>query len=551
MNFSIRKKFFVIAIIGLISIFFMLFLATSVSKNSLSKLKDVFDSSQEIYIIEEDFIYPLFSVRELSLSLVMAPNENFRTNTRAKLKPLLVTLDTNFKKLGNKELYKIWKNYKSLVILTDKYIKDDFEEGAFETANTSEREQFYILLEKLKSLKNSKLQNSHKNFKLIQEDFSKHEKSIFMGSFLVIVFSFVLFFSIANGVVKSIETLQDGLKRFFDLLGRKIDINSSIQIELKNQDEFKQMADMINKNVAIARDRLRKDLLLIKNATSVVEELKKGHLDKRFIIQSSIGELNELKSVLNEMLDNLEERIKDEIQKRIQKEQLLIQQSKLATMGEMIGNIAHQWRQPLSELGAVLMSLEAKHEHGELSGQEFEKGFSECGVILEYMSNTISDFQNFFKPSKQKSLFSLQEECKNASSIIASSLKNNGIEFHIDIKDEAFVYGYAREFSQTILNLLSNAKDVLTYRKIKKPFIKLTIKTGKRYAVVSIEDNGGGVEEGIMDRIFEPYFTTKHAKSGTGIGLYMSKVIIEENMSGFIDIKNTKNGALFRVKLAL
>ncbi len=551
MNFNIRKKFFVIAVIGLISIFFMLFLATNISKDSLSKLKNVFVSSQEVHKIEENFIYPLFSLREVSLSLVMAPNENFRSKIRENLMPIIQILDKNFASLNNNELNNIWKNYKSLVLLTDSYIKQGFEEGAFSNANRIERKQFYILLGKLKILQNNKLKRSHNTFKNIQNDFSKNETFIFASSFLVIVFSFMLFFSIANNIVKAIDTLQSGLKKFFDLLGRKIDINSSIQIKLKNRDEFFLMAEMINENVEIARSRLQKDLLLIKNATSVVGELKKGHLDKRFAIESSIDELNELKSVLNEMLDNLEDRIKDEIKKRVQKEQLLIQQSKLATMGEMIGNIAHQWRQPLSEIGAILMNLEVKYEHNELDEESFYRILNECNIILSHMSNTISDFQNFFKPSKKKTKFSLKEACESASFIISSSLKHNSIDFLVNIDKNSEVYGYPREFSQTILNILSNAKDVLIARKIKNPFIKLTIKTGKHYAIVDIEDNGGGIKENIKDRIYEPYFTTKHAKAGTGIGLYMSKVIIEENMQGYINFKNTKQGALFRIKLKL
>ncbi len=551
MNFSIRKKFFVIAIIGLISIFFMIFLATNTSKDSFYKLQNVFIASKEVHKIEEDFIYPLFSLREISLSLVMAPNESFRSDIRRNLMPLTEILDKNFHSLKNEKLELIWKNYKKLVLLTDSYIKQGFEEGAFTNSNTSERKQFYILLGKLTMLQNAKLKKSHDTFEGIKKDFSKNEKFILLSSFFVIIFSFMLFFSIANNVVKSIDILQNGLKRFFDLLGRKIDINENIKISLNNKDEFCQMADMINENVEIARARLQKDLLLIKNATSVVNELKKGHLDRRFSIQSSIGELNELKSVLNEMLDNLEERIKDEIQKRVQKEQLLIQQSKLASMGNMIGNIAHQWRQPLSEIGAILMNLEVKKEHDDLDDETFHKTLDECNVILSHMSNTISDFQNFFKPSKEKSMFSLQEACKNASFIIASSLKHNNIDFRINIKEEAKVYGYPREFSQTILNLLSNAKDVLTQRNIKDPFIELTIKTGKKYAIVTVEDNGGGISPEVADRIYEPYFTTKHAKKGTGIGLYMSKTIIEENMGGFISFSNTKQGALFKVKLAL
>jgi len=167
------------------------------------------------------------------------------------------------------------------------------------------------------------------------------------------------------------------------------------------------------------------------------------------------------------------------------------------------------------------------------------------------MSNTISDFQNFFKPSKEKTKFDLEEECKNASFIIESSLKHNNIKFEIVIDKDCKVIGYPREFAQAILNILSNAKDVLLERKIENPYIKLTLQKGNKYALIKIEDNAGGIDESIKDRIFEPYFTTKHAKQGTGIGLYMSTIIIEENMHGFIEVINTTEGALFVIKLAL
>ncbi len=549
MNFSIRKKFFLIALIGLISIFFMVFLASGVSKDSLKKIQNVFLSSQEVHKIEEDFIYPLFSLREVSLSLVMAPNENFRENIRQNLSPLIEILDKNFLSLNNAELEKIWQNYKKLVLLTDTYIQKDFEEGAFSNANRVERKQFYILLGKLTTLQNNKLKQSHDTFKNIQEDFLKNEKFILISSFFVILFSLLLFFIIANNIVRAIDTLQNGLKKFFDLLGRKIDINTDIKIKLNNKDEFYQMANMINKNVEIARKRLQKDLQLIKNATSVVNELKIGHLHRRFDVDKSLDELNELKLVLNQMLDNLEDRIKDEIKQRTQKEQLLVQQSKLATMGEMIGNIAHQWRQPLGEVNSILMRIAVKKEHDDLSDEEFENALNECDKILLHMSKTISDFQNFFKPSKEKTRFSIKKACEEASFIISSSLKHNHIDFILNIEQDAKILGYPREFSQTILNLLSNAKDVLIERDIKNPFIKLTIKSGKKFALIQVEDNAGGIKEEHIERIFEPYFTTKHAKQGTGIGLYMSKTIIEENMNGFLNVKNRENGALFTIKL--
>ena len=165
------------------------------------------------------------------------------------------------------------------------------------------------------------------------------------------------------------------------------------------------------------------------------------------------------------------------------------------------------------------------------------------------MSTTISDFQNFFKPTKNKKDFSVLDACKKALSIINASLKNNKIQLIFDIKEDNIIHGYASEFSHAILNIISNAKDALVSRAIEKPEIKISIKTGKEYTIIKISDNAGGINQEDINIIFEPYFTTKHAKRGTGIGLYMTKMIIENNMQGYVNVRNTNKGALFTIKV--
>jgi len=551
------------ALLGATAIVLMSLLAQNILEDGFSRVKDVFKDSQKVQNIQHDFIIPLFKLREATLSLVVAPNGDYRRDIAISLTPMVEALDYSFSTL-NHNMKSIWENYKSFIFvkngyknykrfvyLTDGYIKQDNKKGAFMPTKSVERRQFYILISKLKKLQISQLENSYKTFKKAKESFSKKQKIIITGAIIVIVLTLLFGFMIAKSIVFSIESVQQGLGKFFDLLGRKIDKDKQIKIELKSTDEFGEMAKIINTNVEILREKLKKDIRLIEDATHVMSDLKKGNLDIRLVEHASSSELNKLKQVMNEMLDNLEERIVLEIKERTKQEQLLIQQSKLASMGNMIGNIAHQWRQPLSEINAILMNLQVKKEHADLSDEYFEQSIEECDIILSHMSNTISDFQNFFKPSKEKSLFDLKIECKNASFIIESSLKYNNIDFQLDIEQDCEVDGYPREFSQAILNILSNAKDVLVERKIENPYIKLTLKKGNKYALVKIEDNGGGIKEKMIERIFEPYFTTKHARQGTGIGLYMSKVIIEENMHGYIKASNTQEGALFSIKLPL
>ena len=265
--------------------------------------------------------------------------------------------------------------------------------------------------------------------------------------------------------------------------------------------------------------------------------------------RANSDQLNLLKAVMNEMLDNLEFRIQQEINERTRQEQLLIQQSKLAAMGNMIGNIAHQWRQPLGEINALLMIIQVRRHFEDFTEEFLNAKIEECNRITEYMSNTISDFQNFFKPSKAKEIFDVTHACERASSILQASLKYHSIEFRLEKSEGAQVLGYPNEFAQAILNVLSNAKDVLIERQIEAPYIAMSFKNGKRYTLIKIEDNGGGIAAEHIERIFEPYFTTKHAKQGTGIGLYMTKMIIENNMNGIINVSNTQDGALFTIKL--
>jgi len=547
---KIRYKFFIMASLGVVAIILMSLLAENILQDGFRRVENVFEDSKKVQNIQRDFINPLFRLREVALSLVMAPNNDYRDKIRLDLEPLIVKLDSSFKN-RDKLLQAIWKNYKKLVFITDNYIKKGFEEGAFINANTVERKQFYILLSRLEKLQSKQLDNSHFTYQKAKDNYIQKQNVIFIGALVVIVLTLLFGFMIAKNIVFSIEKVQNGLSKFFDLLGRKIDKDEKVQIELPNKDELGDMSQKINENVEVLRENLKKDIMLIEDATSVVTALKKGNLHKRLGENASSEELNKLKLVMNEMLDNLEDRIVLEIKERTKQEQLLIQQSKLASMGNMIGNIAHQWRQPLSELSAVLMNMQIKKEHDDLNDNDFEKAVEECDMILAHMSQTISDFQNFFKPSKEKTEFDLEVECKNASFIIESSLKHNNIKFDIVIDKDCKVVGYPREFAQAILNILSNAKDVLLDRKIENPYIKLTLQKGNKYALIKIEDNAGGIDESIKERIFEPYFTTKHAKQGTGIGLYMSKIIIEENMHGFLEVANTKEGALFVIKLAL
>jgi len=221
-------------------------------------------------------------------------------------------------------------------------------------------------------------------------------------------------------------------------------------------------------------------------------------------------------------------------------QQLLIQKSKMASMGEMIGNIAHQWRQPLAQLSGIFLDVETAYSHKELDQKYLEKRTDQANDLLEYMSKTINDFKEFYNPNAKEEEFSLLASVKNAIKIIDSSFKFYNINVHVNINESLHVIGLSNEFSQVILNILSNSKDVALQRDIKNPKIEIYTEVKDNETYLHVEDNCGGIEKEILDKIFEPYFTTKY-KYGTGIGLYMSKIIIENKMGGKIFATNVSN----------
>ena len=227
----------------------------------------------------------------------------------------------------------------------------------------------------------------------------------------------------------------------------------------------------------------------------------------------------------------------------IKQENLLIQRSKMAAMGEMIGNIAHQWRQPLSQISGLFFDIESAYDFKELDKEYLTKRVDEANDILEYMSRTIDDFRNFFNPNSIKEEFSIQEALTNAVKIVNSTLKYHNIQIDIQVKQDLKINGYKNEYAQAVVNIISNAKDILIERKIQNPLIKIYMKDDNN---LCIEDNAGGVNKEIIDKIFDPYFTTKF-DYGTGIGLYMTKLIIEEKMNGAIKVENSQSGAIFSI----
>lgn len=241
-------------------------------------------------------------------------------------------------------------------------------------------------------------------------------------------------------------------------------------------------------------------------------------------------------------------KVKEAIREAKEKDKALMHQSKLAQMGEMINMIAHQWRQPLCEISCIFMELQTASKFKKLEENFVVQEVKEANRLIDYMSKTIDDFRNFFKPDKKKENFSVATACKEALSLAHASLKNNQIKISLYIEKDLFISGYPSEYAQVVLNLILNAKDALIERKVNNPQIEIIVDVVKNFSLVSVSDNAGGVEEQYLQRVFEPYFSTK-STNGTGLGLYMSKMIIEDNMHGTLLVKNGKDGAVFVIRI--
>jgi len=272
---------------------------------------------------------------------------------------------------------------------------------------------------------------------------------------------------------------------------------------------------------------------------------EKGTITHFVAVKEDITRRKEAEESLRRLNETLEQRVKEEVAKNREKDHLLIHQSRLAAMGEMIGNIAHQWRQPLNALGLLLSNIQDAYAHHECDQDYLDESVARGQRLIGKMSGTIDDFRNFFRPDREKTQFSLEGAVRDALSVVEASFISSGITVALNIEQEVSVVGFPNEYAQVVLNILGNARDAILTQKVRNGRVEIAIGQDEVRAYVSIRDNGGGIADGVMEKIFDPYFTTR--EKGTGIGLYMSKMIIENNMSGRIEVRNIPDGAEFRV----
>ncbi len=255
----------------------------------------------------------------------------------------------------------------------------------------------------------------------------------------------------------------------------------------------------------------------------------------------------ETQKKLKKFNDTLELTIQKEVEKNREKDQQLLNQSRLAQMGEMIGSIAHQWRQPLNEISTGIQNLKYDYKEELLQDEKYIKEFIDKNKkTIAFMSQTIDDFRNFFRVEKEQKEFPLLSTTQSVINMQSAQLKNYQITVELSGKELLYI-GFQREYQQVILNLMNNAKDALLENLIVNPKITIHIKD----MCVIFSDNAGGIPLTVINRIFEPYFTTKEQGKGTGIGLYMSKMIIEDNMGGNLSVSNDTDGAVFKIDFSI
>ena len=256
-------------------------------------------------------------------------------------------------------------------------------------------------------------------------------------------------------------------------------------------------------------------------------------------------DISDRKRVENALLnvnESLEKRVDETVQKNLEQERMLALQSRHAAMGEMIGNIAHQWRQPLNSLNMVMANIKDDFDYQELTPEAMQHYVDQGKRLTRRMSDTIDDFRNFFRPAKEKTAFSLKHSLDDTLSLLGASLRSHEIDLTVEeTAKEVNAFGYPNEYAQVLVNILNNAKDAIVARKVAGGMIHVRIGREDGKAVVTIRDNGGGIPEDVLPKLGSPYVTSK--EGGTGIGLYMSKQIIETNMGGRLTIRNVEGGA--------
>ncbi len=348
----------------------------------------------------------------------------------------------------------------------------------------------------------------------------------------------------------------------YSCMARRRLIGSSISQELAPLTSLSSLSGFFTYG-ELYHNKKRKSNELLNESMTVLTLSESSKVRKKIIYTKSAKDLNKTYTVralshlvsvtsgeLQELNESLEHKVRQQVQEIEQKQSQLIHQSRHASMGEMIGMIAHQWRQPLSAISASTNTLNIDMMMDNIDKVEFQKQVDLIGNHSQFLSTTIDDFRNFFKENKEKSLTTLKEVVEDTLTIIGSSIESKEIAVHQEYHCHSKINTYPNELKQVVLNLIKNAIDILLEKKIENPSVWIKVYKEGKDCCLDVSDNGGGIKEKYIKKIFNPYFTTKEKRDGTGLGLYMSKIIIEEHCKGTIEVKNGAKGAIFKIILS-
>lgn len=359
----------------------------------------------------------------------------------------------------------------------------------------------------------------------LQSDLGRFQRELFEKLALIaaamgvaLMLSLFLFIRLQKTISAPLRRLAEGMDR----VTRDIDYRA--HVPASGSEEIRMLADGFNKMLDAIHER----------ETALAEHRNK--------LEETVRQRTE---ELRQLNASLERRVGEEAARSREKDHLLIRQSRLATLGEMIGNIAHQWRQPLNALALLLTNLKDAQRYNELDQSYVDATADKGQHLIGAMSATIDDFRNLFKPERDKTRFDVSEAVREALAVVEGSFRNANIETVVETRDHPMCDGFFNEYTHVVLNILGNARDAIRDNRIGNGRVTVTVGSEEGRAVVAIRDNGGGIPPSVMERIFDPYFTTR--EKGTGIGLYMSLMIIEKNMDGYIDTVNIGDGAEFRI----
>jgi len=405
--------------------------------------------------------------------------------------------------LENKKVA-VGKNYSSYFLLHEKYPKIDFvfTKNIKEALELVNRGKVFAAVDIEPSLYFQIAKNNYKNLKVVRSD-------IYFDLKIMVREDKPILQSILNKLVLSItkdEKIQIYKKWVNKRQGNKIDYKLIWQIVIP---------------------------ILLITITIILAYLKQNKLHRK------IASLNH----------NLEKRVEEETKKNEKQQLLMLRQSRLAQMGEMLSMIAHQWRQPLNNLALINQNLILKYHQNKLNGDIIKEFDKNTNIQIQNMSKTIDDFKDFFKPEKEKINFSLNDIINRTIDILKPICLKYNFEIIFSTKNNYNILGYPNEFGQAIINILNNSKDALLENNIENKKILIKILASEDKIILNIIDNAGGIPEDILDKIFDPYFSTKNDKNGTGLGLYMTKIIIEDHMDGEIKVYNDNLGAIFTITL--